>query len=81
MDINEAIANVQSRISATSPGAVIRTKKRSNEEATIRVYAPASEEEAIRAATQAMTLQLLTEQDLDVQVLVYDIATSLPKEE
>ena len=44
-------------------------------------YAPATDESAIKAATADMTLNLLTEQGLDVQVLVYDIATSLPPEQ
>jgi hypothetical protein len=56
-------------------------QRRSAEEAAIRAYAPADHEEAIRSATQEITLKLLTEEGLDVQVLVYDIATSLPKEQ
>jgi hypothetical protein len=81
MNIDEAIADLTSRIKAVSPSAVIRTKRRSGEEATIRVYAPVEHETAIKAATQETTLSLLTVEGLDVQVLVYDIATSLPPEE
>ena len=40
-----------------------------------------SQEETIKAATQDITLSLLTGEGLDVQVLVYDIATSLPPEQ
>jgi hypothetical protein len=60
---------------------VIRVKRRSSEEASIRVYASVDHEEAIKAATREVTLNLLTSEGLDVQVLVYDIATSLPPAE
>lgn len=81
MGIDEAITDLNARISAVSPDAVIRVKRRSDEEASIRVYAPVEHEEGIKAATQEQTLRLLTEEGLDVQVLVYDIATSLPPEQ
>ncbi|MEI7769299.1 MAG: hypothetical protein WCI67_04885 [Chloroflexales bacterium] len=78
MTLDEAIAELTGRISAVSPGSVVRVTRVSAEEATIRAYAPADYEAAIKAATQELTLQLLTSEGLDVQVLVYDIATSLP---
>ena len=81
MTIDDAIADLTERIKGASPEAVIRVKKRSAEEATIRVYAPAAQEETIKVATQDITLSLLTGEGLDVQVLVYDIATSLPPEQ
>lgn len=81
MTIDEAITDLTGRISAASPSAVVRVKRRSAEEAAIRVYAPADDESAVKEATQALTLSLLTEEGLDVQVLVYDIATSLPPEQ
>jgi hypothetical protein len=81
MSIDDAIADLSGRLQAISPNAVIRVKRRSAEEATIRVYAPADQETALKEATQPTTLRLLTEEGLDVQVLVYDIATSLPPEE
>lgn len=80
MPIEDAIADLTSRIKAVSPDAVIRTKKRNAEEATIRVYASAEHENAIKQEVQPITLSLLTGEGLDVQVLVYDIATSLPPE-
>lgn len=80
MPIEDAIADLTSRIQAVSPDAVIRVKKRNSEEATIRVYAPADHESGIKEVVQPITLSLLTGEGLDVQVLVYDIATSLPKE-
>ncbi len=81
MSIDEAIAALTVRIRDASPNAVIRVKRRSDEEATIRAYAPADDESAIKEATQEMTLSLLTESGIDVQVLVYDIATSLPPDQ
>ena len=81
MTIDDAIADLTERVRDAYPGAVIRVKKRSAEEAAIRVYAPADQEEAIKAATHDITLSLLTGEGLDVQVLVYDIATSLPPEQ
>ena len=81
MTIDDAIADLSARIRDASPEAVIRVKRRSAEEASIRVYAPAEHEVAIKAATHEQTLSLLTNDDLDVQVLVYDIATSLPPEQ
>ena len=81
MSLENAIADLTARIKAVSQQAVIRVKRRSDEEASIRVYAPVDQETAIKAATQEITLNLLTNEGLDVQVLVYDIATSLPPTE
>jgi hypothetical protein len=81
MTIDEAITSLTERIKSASPEAVIRVKKRGDSEAAIRVYAPAAHEGAVREATQELTLSLLTGDGLDVQVLVYDIATSLPQEQ
>jgi hypothetical protein len=81
MTLDEAIADLTARIRDVSPEAVIRVQRRSADEAAIRAYAPAEDETAIKAATQETTLSLLTQEGLDVQVLVYDIATSLPPEQ
>ena len=81
MTIDDAIADLTERIQSAYSEAVIRVKKRSADEASIRVYAPADHENSIKAATQDITLSLLTGEGLDVQVLVYDIATSLPPEQ
>lgn len=81
MTLDEAIGELSRRISATAPSSVVRVTRVSSEEATVRAYAPASDEQAIKAATQDYTLELLTSEGLDVQVLVYDMATSLPPEE
>lgn len=81
MSIDEAIAELTGQITSVYSDAVIRTKRRSDDTAIIRVYAPADQEEALREATRDQTIALLTEHGLDVQVLVYDISTSLPPEE
>lgn len=81
MTLDEAIADLTARIKGVSPGAVIRVQRRSGEEAAIRAYAPADDEAGIKEATQETTLGLLTEEGLDVQVLVYDITTSLPPDQ
>lgn len=81
MTIDDAITDLLARIKDASPDAVIRVKRRSDEEASIRVYTTVDHESPIKAATQEITLNLLTSEGLDVQVLVYDIATSLPPSE
>jgi hypothetical protein len=81
MTLDEAIADLKNRITAVSPDAVIRIMHGSDEEASIRAYAPAEHETAIKEATREPTFQLLTNEGLDVQVIFYDIATSLPPEE
>lgn len=81
MNIDEAINKLTAQIKGTCPDAVIRVKRRSAEEASIRAYAPADFVDQIREATQGTTLSLLTDDGLDVQVLVYDIATSLPPDQ
>lgn len=81
MTIDDSIADLTERIKTASPDAVVRVQRRSGEDATIRVYARAEDESAIKSATQEITLSLLSNDGLDVQVLVYDIATSLPPNE
>jgi hypothetical protein len=81
MTLDEAIADIRSRITAVSPDAVIRVMRASDEEASIRAYAPADHEAAIKDATRDHTFEMLTNDGLDVQVIFYDIATSLPPDE
>jgi hypothetical protein len=81
MTLDEAIADIRSRITTVSPDAVIRVMRMSDEEASIRAYAPADHEAAIKDATRDHTFEMLTNDGLDVQVIFYDIATSLPPDE
>ncbi|GIV96318.1 MAG: hypothetical protein KatS3mg057_0975 [Herpetosiphonaceae bacterium] len=77
MTIEQAIDELQNRILAVDPGAVIRLQRRSGEEAVIRAYVPADQVEAVQDAVRDRAIELLTSQGLDVQVLVYDKETSL----
>jgi hypothetical protein len=81
MTLDEAINDLRSKISAVYPETVIRVMRVGDDEARIRAYAPAEFEEPIKDATRDQTITLLTSEGLDVQVFVYDIATSLPPEE
>lgn len=81
MTLDEAIVDLKECIMSISPNAVIRVMRASDEEASIRAYAPASDESAIKDATREKTFEMLTSSGLDVQVIFYDIATSLPPEE
>ncbi|MBP8252095.1 MAG: hypothetical protein KAX40_06995 [Herpetosiphon sp.] len=81
MTLDQALEEMSKLIHGVSPDAVLRSKKRGADELAIRVYAPAEHEDAIRDATRERSLQLLTEEGLDVQILTYDITTSLPPEE
>jgi hypothetical protein len=80
MTIDDAIADLTARVKGISPDAVIRVKRRSDEEASMRVYTHADHADPIKEATQETTLSLLKD-GLDIQILVYDIATSLPPEQ
>ncbi|NOK62218.1 MAG: hypothetical protein GFH27_549327n48 [Chloroflexi bacterium AL-W] len=80
MTLDEAITDLTNRIKEVSPDVVIRVQRRSDDGAAIRAYAPAQDEGTIKSATQERTLNLLVEEGIDVQVLVYDIATSLPSD-
>ncbi len=81
MTLDQAIDDIKQRIIAVSPDAVLRVIRASEEEASIRAYAPAKDETAIKDATREPTFQMLTDSGLDVQVIFYDVATSLPPDE
>jgi hypothetical protein len=81
MTIDDALKEMTALILGVSPNAVIRSKKRGSDELAIRAYVPAEHEDAIREATRERSVELLTKEGLDVQILTYDITTSLPTEE
>lgn len=81
MTLDEAIEDIKGRVLQISPDAIIRVMRTSAEEASIRAYAQADHEGPIKEATRDPTFELLTNEGLDVQVIFYDIATSLPPEE
>ena len=78
MSIDDAIQQMQSRISAAGKGAVMKVVKMSDEEARISVYAPAGEMQAIKDAAFQPALDLLNKDGLDVQVFLYDSAVNPP---
>lgn len=78
MNIQQALDDLQGRITSVAPDAVFRTSRRSEEEAVIRTYVAEAQVEPVQEAVRDRTIELLTEHGLDVQVIVYDIATSLP---
>jgi hypothetical protein len=81
MTIDEAITELTNRITGVCADAVIRVSRISSEEARIRAYAAAAFDEPIKDATRDLTIQFLTAEGLDIQVIPYDIATSLPPDE
>lgn len=81
MTLDDALTEMTALIRSVSPDAVIRSKKRGADELAIRAYVPADHEDAVREATRPRSIELLTSEDLDVQILTYDITTSLPPEE
>jgi hypothetical protein len=72
MTLDDAISEIQSKITATSPTAAIQVVRISDEEARLSVEAPAAEMEAIQDAVRDRTIQLMVSDGLDVQVFVYD---------
>ncbi len=81
MTIDEAITELTNRIKEVCADAIIRVSRISSEEARIRAYASAKFDDSIKDATRDLTIQFLTSEGLDIQVLPYDIATSLPPDE
>lgn len=81
MTLDEALNEMTELIKGVAPDAVLKTTKRSADEMTIRAYVPAATEDAVREATQARSVELLVSNQLDVQVLIYDIETSLAPED
>jgi len=72
MSIDTAIRDMQARIELVSPGAQVKIVKLSDEEARLSVFVPAAQVQPIRAATLQPSLDLLNQDGLDLQVLVYD---------
>ena len=80
MNLDQAIEKMQSVITGASSGAVIKVVKMSDEEARLSVYAPGGDLGAIKEACFQPTMDLLTQEGLDVQVFPYDIETTSPPE-
>ena len=72
MSVDDAIKDMQSKISAVCAGAQMKVVKMSDEEARITVLAPAADMQKIKDATFQPALDFLTKEGFDIQVFVYD---------
>ncbi len=72
MSLDVAIAKIQSIITGQSPNAEMKIVKMADDEARITVLAPAGDMQAIKDATFMPCMDLLNNEDVDIQVQVYD---------
>ena len=72
MTVDQAIQEMQSKISAACAAAQMKVTKMSDEEARITVLAPAGDMQKIKDATFQPALDFLNKDGLDIQVFVYD---------
>jgi hypothetical protein len=72
MSLDDAIKDMQSKISAVSTSAQMKVVKISDEEARITVLAPAGDIQKIKDATFQPAMDFLTKEGFDIQVFVYD---------
>ena len=72
MSIDDAIKEMQGKISAVSGGAQMKVVKMSDEEARITVLAPAGDIQKVKDATFQPAMDFLTQEGFDIQVQVYD---------
>ena len=72
MTLEDAIRDMQAKITAASASAQMKVVKMSDEEARITVLAPAGEIQAIKDATFMPAMDLLNNEGFDIQVQVYD---------
>lgn len=72
MSIDDAIKEMQSKITAACAGAQMKVARMSDEEARITVLAPAGDIQAIKDATFMPAMDLLNNEGFDIQVQVYD---------
>ncbi|MBI3740037.1 MAG: hypothetical protein HY258_13400 [Chloroflexi bacterium] len=72
MMLDDAVKDMQSRISAACAAAQMKVVKMSDEEARITVLAPAADMQKIKDATFQPAIDFLNNDGLDIQVFVYD---------
>jgi hypothetical protein len=72
MFIDEAIKEMQSKITAVSTGTQMKVIKMSDEEARITVLASAGDIQAIKDATFMPAMDFLNNDGFDIQVQVYN---------
>jgi hypothetical protein len=78
MSIDDAIKQMQTKISGASSAVVVKVVKISDEEARISVYASAGDMQKIKDATFQPAIDLLNKEGMDVQVFIYDMNATLP---
>jgi len=72
MSLDDAIKKMSNVISSVSASAEIKIVKMSDEEARLSVYAPAADIQGIKDATFKPAIDMLNNDELDIQVFVYD---------
>jgi len=72
MSLDDAIKKMSAIITGVSAGAEIKTVKMSDDEARLSVYAPAGDMQGIKDATFKPAIDMLNNDDVDIQVFVYD---------
>lgn len=72
MSLDDAIKDMQAKISAVSTGTQMKVVKMSDEEARITALAPAADIQKIKDAVFQPAMDLLTKEGFDIQVFVYD---------
>lgn len=72
MSLDNAIKKMTDVIKSASADARIETVKMSDDEARLSVYAPAGDMQAIKDATFKPAIDMLNNDDMDIQVFVYD---------
>ncbi len=72
MSVDDAIKDMQGKISAASASEQMKVAKMSDEEARITVLALAGDMQKIKDVTFQPALDLLTKEGFDIQVFVYD---------
>jgi len=72
MSLDDAIKKMSDVIMGVSAGAEIKTVKMSDDEARLSVYAAAGDIQGIKDATFKPAIDMLNNDDVDIQVFVYD---------
>ncbi len=72
MMLDDAIKDMQARISSACAAAQMKVVKMSDEEARITVLSPAGDMQKIKDATFQPAIDFLNNEGLDIQVFVYD---------
>lgn len=72
MSLDDAIKKMSDVITGVSAGVEIKIVKMSDDEARLSVFAPAGDMQGIKDATFKPAIDMLNNDDVDIQVFVYD---------